>query len=302
MTLSKKPTIKSNLHNKNKNRDRYDLKALLKVEPALQNFIIQTKTSESSIDFSNPTAVKFLNKALLHYYYGIKHWDFPEENLCPPIPGRADYIHQIADLLANENIDKAKPITCLDIGTGASCIYPIIGVSEYKWRFIASDIDQNSIESANRIINANPTLNGNIECRLQKNRNHIFNGIIKESDNIEVSICNPPFHSSLEEARKGTIRKVKNLKGKIKKSPMLNFSGNNNELIYPGGELQFIKIMIKESETFAENCRWFTTQVSKKTNLKGIYQHLDKTSAKDVKTIEMSTGNKITRIVAWTFR
>src|SRR5690606_24715537 len=116
-----------------------------------------------SIDFFNPQAVKALNKALLFYYYDIVYWDIPENYLCPPIPGRADYIHYIADLLADNNkgiVPTGSEIKCLDIGVGANCIYPIIGVKEYGWSFIGADIDALAIKSAKKIIASNPSLQG----------------------------------------------------------------------------------------------------------------------------------------------
>jgi 23S rRNA (adenine1618-N6)-methyltransferase len=73
---------------------------LKRISPALQRFCITTKTGAESINFSEPEAVKLLNQALLHHYYGFKNWNFPDENLCPPIPETADYIHYIADLLS----------------------------------------------------------------------------------------------------------------------------------------------------------------------------------------------------------
>ena len=105
-------------------------------------------------------------------------------------------------------------ITCLDVGLGASCIFPIIGVTEYKWKFIGSDTDPRSIESAQSIVNSNPSLNGMVECKLQKNAKNIFNGIVSKEDRFDLTICNPPFHASIEDAQKGTQRKVKNLSGK----------------------------------------------------------------------------------------
>ena len=224
--------------------------------------------------------------------------------MCPPIPGRADYIHHIADLLGENNLDSipvGEKITCLDIGVGASCIYPIIGVTEYGWNFIGSDIDAKSLATAEHIINSNPSLKNKIECRLQKNPTAIFHGILGEKEKIDVSICNPPFHSSIEEAQKGTRRKIKNLSGKKVKIPELNFGGIPHELIYDGGEQRFIQNMIWESRKFAENCYWFSTLVSKQSNLHGIYKLLQKVEANLIKTIPMGTGNKATRIVAWTF-
>ncbi len=304
MSSEKNQKEKTRLHARNKNRERYDLSALIKVKPELSNYVIPNKHGEDSVDFSNPVAVKILNKALLHHYYGIKYWEFPDQNLCPPIPGRADYIHHIADLLCENNFGRipiGDKITCLDIGVGANCIYPIIGVTEYDWRFIGSDIDPKSIESAQDIVNSNTSLKNKIECRLQEDHKDIFYGILDRKEKIDLSICNPPFHSSAEDAQKGTRRKVKNLSGKKVKTPELNFAGVSNELIYEGGEYKFIHTMIRQSKKFSKNCYWFSTLVSKQSNLKGIYKSLQKYEANEVKTIPMGTGNKSTRIVAWTF-
>jgi 23S rRNA (adenine1618-N6)-methyltransferase len=41
--------------------------------------------------------------------------------------------------------------------------------------------------------------------------------------------------------------------------------------------------------------------VSKESNLKSAYMELRKAEAKQVKTIPMGQGNKISRIAAWTF-
>ena len=294
--LEEKSKIKFNLHPKNKNREQYDLKKLLKEVPELKKHIRPNKYGEDSIHFSDPAAVKLLNKALLSHYYQIKNWDFPDTNLCPPIPGRADYIHYMSDLLERNN-----DITCLDIGVGANCIYPILGISEYQWNFIASDINADSIASAKEIIKTNPTLKGKVKFRLQKDENKIFKGIIKPNDKIDISICNPPFHGSKRDALRGSMRKVRNLTGKRSKKLQLNFSGMAEELIYRGGEKQFIQNMINESVTYSKKCFWFTTLISKEKNLKGIYSALQEIEVTEVKTINVGSANKISRIIAWTF-
>ena len=304
MSSEKNQQVKTRLHSRNKNRERYDLSALTTSNPELKNYIMPNKFGVESVDFSNPLAVKLLNKALLNHYYGIKNWEFPDENLCPPIPGRADYIHHIADLLGENNfgtIPIGDKITCLDVGIGASCIYPIIGVTEYDWKFIGSDIDPKSIASAQNIVNSNSSIKDKIECRLQKKSKDVFHGIIGKEDKIDLIICNPPFHSSIEDAQKGTRRKIKNLSGKKVKTPELNFAGISNELICDGGEYKFIQNMIRESEKFSKNCYWFSTLVSKQSNLKGIFKLLEKIEANQIKRIPMGTGNKSSRIVAWTF-
>jgi len=305
----KKPLVKSSvektrLHPRNKNRNLYDLSALTELNPELKQYITPNKYGGMSINFSNPVAVRILNKSLLNHYYGIKNWDFPEDNLCPPIPGRADYIHHIADLLAENNfgnIPKGDKITCLDIGMGASCIYPIIGATEYNWKFIASDIDQKSIDSAKNIIKSNITTKDKIECRLQKNKNSIFKNIVGDEEKIDLMICNPPFHSSKVDAQKSTLRKLRNLSDKKMKNTHVKFAGVSSEIIFEGGEIKFLENIINGSKKFSKNCFWFSTLVSKQSNLKKTYKLIDKTGAYFVKTIPMGTGNKSSRIVAWTF-
>jgi 23S rRNA (adenine1618-N6)-methyltransferase len=304
MSSNKKPIKQSRLHPRNKNLERYDLEALIQIKPELKAFVKLNKHGDDSVDFANPKAVKQLNKALLNHYYGIEHWDFPDSNLCPPIPGRADYLHYLADLICEHNFGRfpeGNKISCLDIGIGANCIYPIIGVTEYNWNFIGSDVDPNSIDSAIKIVGNNPKLVGKVECKLQKDYKAMFRGIIGSKDQIDLTMCNPPFHESEEAAQKGTLRKVQNLQGKQKNKAVLNFSGISKELIYEGGEIKFISSMVLQSKTFGNNCFWFSTLVSKQSNLKALHKVLDQVGAIEIKTIPMGTGNKVSRIIAWTF-
>jgi 23S rRNA (adenine1618-N6)-methyltransferase len=287
---------------------RYDFKQLIATCPELAPFVKLNNYQDESIDFFNPEAVKMLNKALLKHYYDIENWDIPENYLCPPIPGRAEYIHHVADLLLSDNPgfqkDKLFPgerIICLDIGVGANCVYPIIGIKEYGWHFVGTDIDIVALESAQKIIEANPFLKDKLELQLQPNKRNIFQDIILEDELFDVTICNPPFHASLEEAEAGTLRKLKNLTHKKVTKPTLNFGGQNNELWCEGGEEKFVADMIWQSKKHATSCFWFTSMVSKQSSLKSIYRLLEKLEAVEVKTVPMILGNKTSRIVAWTF-
>ena len=296
-------TTKTSLHPKNKHRNGYDFKDLIKVYPSLSEFIILNKfNQQQTIDFSNAKAVKALNFALLIKYYQIQHWDFPKKSLCPPIPGRVDYIHYLADLLNESDTNIDGKISVLDIGTGASCIYPILGAREYNWNFVASDIDPNSVESANKNIKANKNITNYITCRLQKNSKNIFNGIIKPNDFFHLTMCNPPFHKSQADADSGTKRKWKNLnKGDLSVIKNLNFKGQNAELFCDGGEVAFIRQMIKESNGFQNQIGWFTCLVSKKDHISKIKLYLKKAHVSQIKIVKMAQGQKISRFVAWRF-
>ena len=311
---------KEGLHPRNLHNQRYDFDALIVSCPGLSPFVAENQFGDLSVDFSDPAAVKMLNKALLHHFYKVENWDIPPGYLCPPIPGRADYIHHIADLLAASNqgfIPQGKHIRGLDIGMGANCVYPIIGHRAYGWRFVGSDIDALSVKSATLIVESNRSLAGAIQCRLQKNSDNIFIGMINDHDLFDFTLCNPPFHASLEEATAGSERKVRNLSANARKKgssrkvdlfsknhsnkPVLNFGGQKAELWCPGGEAAFIQRMITESSEKPENCFWYSTLVSKKENLPALYKALKQVNTADVRTIEMAQGQKLTRIVAWTF-
>lgn len=297
--------IKENLHPRNVNRYPYDIPALLKVEPELNRYLTKTPDGEPSINFSHPIAVKKLNQALLKHYYTINYWDFPAENLCPPIPGRADYIHYVADLLAESHggqIPKGEDIRVLDIGTGASMIYPILCQSIYQWKSIGTDISKRSLETAKGILDKNPTLQGKIQLRWQKNPNAIFKDVLNPKETIAAAICNPPFYPSISAARRATHEKNVRLNGKNVYSSPSNFSGNFKELVCDGGEMAFIQRIIDESVLVKHQCQWFTTLVSKSAHLKRIEQSLKQAQVAEYRIIPMGTGNKITRMVAWTFQ
>lgn len=298
------PAEKTRLHHRNIHRERYDFDALKVSYPSLCPFITKNIYGDDSIEFANPKAVRALNTSLMMHYYGIQSWDIPEGYLCPPIPGRADYIHHTATLLSQSNygkITKGEHITVLDIGVGASCVYPVIGVSEYGWTFIGSEIDTAAVTSAQAIIDKNPHLAGKVILRFNPDAGDIFTHIIKPDEYIDMTICNPPFHTSAAEARSGTMRKLKNLNPTKPPVQVLNFGGTSTELWCDGGEERFVKDMITQSKAFGDRVLWFTTLISKQSFVRRTQTALRDIGAKDIRIIPMGQGNKTSRILAWTY-
>ena len=281
-------------HKKSLHNSDYDFPNLIKVNPDLEPLLFKNDYGNVSIDFSDRISVRELNKALLAFYYDVKHWNFPEDNLCPPIPGRVDYIHHLNDLLTASSI--TENINVLDIGTGASCIYPLLGVSVCHWSFVGTDIDLDSLDSAQDIIDDND-LDSKIKLRQQFDENNILKGIIEADDSFAAAMCNPPFYKSAEEARGANRRKTRNLGT----NAVRNFAGNNNELWYVGGEKAFLHNYLYQSSLFQKKCIWFTSLVSKKENIESLQKSSKKLGVKEFKIIPMHQGNKVTRIVAWTF-
>ncbi|WP_284461397.1 23S rRNA (adenine(1618)-N(6))-methyltransferase RlmF [Chryseobacterium sp.] len=296
-------TEKSSLHTRNLHRNPYDFDQLISCVPELKQYVFVNAYQTVTINFSIPQAVKLLNKALLLHFYKVKNWDIPDTNLCPPIPGRADYVHYIADLLAEQHheVPTGASVKGLDIGVGANLVYPLISHRSYGWTMTGTDISEDSLASAQLILDQNPDLSPAIQLKHQKNSEHIFKNIINTGERFAFSMCNPPFHDSQESAMKGNIRKTKNLNRSRNQKPLLNFGGQQTELWCEGGELAFITKMINESSLYSSQVLWFTCLVSKKDNLYKLSSLLKKIKVVEFKIIDMAQGQKISRILAWTF-
>jgi 23S rRNA (adenine1618-N6)-methyltransferase len=299
---------KLGLHPRNRNAAGYDFAALSAASAGLGRYLVTTPAGTTSIDFANPAAVKAFNRALLLLHYGVHGWDIPAGYLCPPIPGRADYIHHVADLLASCNkkvIPTGAMVRVLDVGVGANCVYPLLGHAEYGWRFLGVDIDQAALANAQAILGRNPALAGAIELRHQPVWENIFVGLLRSGESFDLSICNPPFHNSPDEVIAVSQRKWNNLgmpgakKGADR--PRLNFGGGGTELWCNGGERAFVKTMIEQSATIPRRCLWFTSLVSRAEHLQHVEAALKKARVVESRVIPMAQGQKQSRLVAWTF-
>ena len=297
------PRSKPGLHPRNRHAGGYDFPRLVRASPALGPFLLRAKHGGPSLDFADPEAVKCLNRALLLDAYGIRGWDIPPGYLCPPIPGRADYLHHLADLLAAdaEGVWPQGPaIRALDVGVGANVIYPLIGSREYGWSFVGSDLDDIALASAARILAANPGLEGAIQLRRQPDRKAVFMGVILPGERFDLTLCNPPFHGSMAEVREAAQQKWRKL-GRDASRPLRNFGGQGAELWCEGGEAGFIQRMIADSLAFRDRVRWFTTLVSSSASLPAVHRRLRQVEAREIRTVPMAQGQKQSRFVAWTF-
>ena len=292
------------MHHKNsKHNDSYDFTALCNAKPALSEFVVKNPKGIDTINFFDPEAVKALNKSLLIHHYGISYWDIPEGYLCPPVPGRADYLHHLNDLFkGNPKTDKAN-IRVLDIGVGANCIYPIIGVSQYGWNFVGSDVHKPSLDSAQKIIDDNKLLKDKVILRKQNDDTRIYDNVVDKNEFFEACICNPPFHASKSNADQAALRKLKNLKANVgeNEDAVLNFQGRKNELYRAGGEETFINDMIFQSRDYKENFYWFTTLVSKESTLNKVERSLRRCKVMQVELLDLSHGNKSSRVLCWSY-
>lgn len=297
-----RPMTQQPFHPRNRHQGEYDFASLIACSPPLRPFVQANAYGNLSIDFADPAAVRALNAALLRGQYGIEKWDLPPGYLCPPIPGRADYVHGLADLLASDHggdVPTGPAVRVLDIGTGASAIYALIAAREYGWRVVGSDIDATALASAQAIVHANARLDSLIELRLQRDRQSLFNGLVREDESFALTLCNPPFHASARDAAEASERKRRNL-GTA--GAARNFGGQRDELWCKGGELGFVSRMIDESKAHSARILWFTSLVSKAANLAALQQRLQKLGAASARTVAMAQGQKQSRFLAWSFQ
>ena len=276
------------MHAKNRYRRKHDLRALCRLEPELTAYLRSTPDGHATLDFTASRAVYLLNRTLLKRDYGLQHWDLPTGYLTPAVPGRLDYIHLLADLVPQTR-------RVLDIGTGASLIYPILGAREYGWKFVGTDVNPRSIKVARAIEQFNTVLGG-IEVRQQHRELQVFTDVLLPGEWFDVSMCNPPFYADRPTAVNAGRSKWTKLG---KRDRGLTFAGHDAELTTTGGEARFLRTMIAESSNYRGQVGWFTSLVSKRGYLGAAQQQLAALGVAEVQVVELAQGNKRMRVLAW---
>ncbi|MGV6944160.1 23S rRNA (adenine(1618)-N(6))-methyltransferase RlmF [Sphingobacterium kyonggiense] len=285
-----------NLHPRNKFNQDYDFMALTKRVTELKKYLQKLPDERLSLDFRDPEAVFLLNKALLASGYDIKGWEILENSLCPSIPGRLNYIHYLAELFKGR---PGKPIRVMDVGTGSSIIYPLLGAKEYDWHFVATETHKPSIQQAKNILHKNPEFRQTIEIREQKNPEHILKGVIHPGEYFDAIMCNPPFYKSKEDYHNVVVKKNSKLHQEAEDSLASNFKGLPNELWFPGGEQKFITQMIYESMDLKDQIGVCSSLVSNKETIRPLKAILEYHKIQDIQVTMMHQGKKISRILSW---
>lgn len=298
----------SRLHARNRHRGGYDIERLAAGFPPLNRYVVAGRggsgTRSRTVDFSRPEAVGALNAALLSVDYHVRGFALPDGRLCPAVPGRADYVHVLADLLADETADGRVPrgadVVGLDIGVGASCVYPLLGHAEYGWSFVGSDVDRAALASAEQVVSAN---DAPVRLVHQPHAEHVLAGALPGGGSaLTFTMCNPPFYASAAEAAAATARKWKGVrKRRGADRSARSFGGNQSELWCAGGERRFISAHIRESALHPSAALWFTSLVSAESSLPKLLAELRSTDARRVERLGVATGNKQMRILAWSY-
>ena len=269
-----------------------DFLTLIKEFPELKKYILkqnEDNEEEFQFDWSNNELSLLMDKSILNYYFNIKYYDIPKGFLIPPIPSRINYINLINSIITKLIKDiNIKNIIGIDIGTGANIIYPILGYSIYKWKFICTEINKEAYNNAKLILQKN-NLENNINIIKQNNKDNIFISILNRENKYIFSMCNPPYYNYENEIK---------LEDK-KRDNEYNF----DEIYYKNGEYGFFQRYFEESICYKNNVFLYTILIGKKINAENIYDKLS--SYSDIIKIynmqKILTGNNVRYMIYWSF-
>ena len=285
------------MHPRNRYKERPpDFAALARTDEAFAKLLQPASSGGGGIaqlDWSTPQAALELCRVLLWHDFGVR-WEMPPDRLSPTVPSRLNYLLWLEDLLAPQSGDAVLGV---DIGTGASCIYPLLGRAQLGWRFLATDIDPASVAAARH----NVALNGweaQVEVRevgvppdaQPRGAAPLLCGVLREGERAAFCMCNPPFYDEAEaEARPGPAPRH---------APC---AGSRGEQFTPGGEVGFVLRLVRESQQLGAQVGWYTSLLGRKASLRPVLRALRKARAPRVRTAELAQGVTLRWVVAWSF-
>ncbi|CEP18027.1 hypothetical protein [Parasitella parasitica] len=266
-----------------------DFTTLAKDYASFKPFVKQTEQGRSYIDFKDAEANRELCKCLLKRDFKVDV-DFPLDTLCPAVPNRLNYILWLEDLI-QDTLSNLKNCQGIDIGVGASCIYPLLGcATNPTWRFLGTEINQRSTDFANKNVQRNH-LEDRITIIHNPDPSKIF--LLEQDKQYTFSMCNPPFYSSQEEIDQGLHNK--------EVEPSAICTGSNNEMITKGGEFEFIKLMVMESLQIQRQVHWYTSMIGLKRTIRPLIRLLNDQGIVNYIVTDFIQGKTVRWIIAWSF-
>lgn len=278
--------------------DTIDFQALANTNPDFNQIYPQPSTH---LNFQDPVVLQALTRAILNSHFNLT-LNLPPDRLCPPIPNRWNYIAWIQALLDSTSptystaYDPHRPITGLDIGTGASAIYTLLCLrSRPTWTMCATDVDKKSFDSAVR----NLTVNG-LVTRTRMLQTLPSDPLIPLRglgvERLDFTVCNPPFFGSDAEM-------AGSLAGEGKSSvPSAVCTGAPVEMVCEGGDLGFVARIVEESFMLRERVGWYSSLLGKLSSAKTIVEMLKGKGVANWAVGCVETRGATKRwIVAWSF-
>ncbi|XP_015776331.1 PREDICTED: methyltransferase-like protein 16, partial [Acropora digitifera] len=353
-----------------------DFKILAETFEYFRAFVKESSSGHCTLNFKDPSALRALTYALLEKDFGL-NLSIPLDRLIPTVPLRLNYVLWIEDLLSClPEVFRHVTVRGFDVGTGASCIYPLLGAKLNGWHFLATEVDELSVSFAEKNVKGNgleskikgistvwndtnncyisfkfaflclsipsppfQCVNRNKQLIAVKIRTILGKGdLISQRTNhvntttryfilynnpllswyyymfdamkcpttgavrLRVSTIWPPCGPSTFiriqslsefEASHGSARSEK------RPQPTGVCTGAQTETVTGGGEVEFVKEIIKDSLILKEQISWYTSMLGKKSSLAPVLAYLRDNNVKTITTTEFCQGQTMRWGVAW---
>ncbi|XP_040605068.1 RNA N6-adenosine-methyltransferase METTL16 isoform X2 [Mesocricetus auratus] len=260
--------LSKSMHARNRYKDKPpDFAYLASKYPDFKQHIQINLSGRVSLNFKDPEAVRALTCTLLREDFGLSI-DIPLERLIPTVPLRLNYIHWVEDLIGHQASDKSTLRRGIDIGTGASCIYPLLGATLNGWYFLATEVDDMCFNYAKKNVEQN-NLSDLIKVVKVPQKTLLMDALKEESEIIyDFCMCNPPFFANELEAQGVNSRNSR------RPPPSSVNTGGITEIMAEGGELEFVKRIIHDSLQLKKRLRWYSCMLGKKCSLAPLKEEL----------------------------
>ncbi|KAE8295350.1 U6 small nuclear RNA (adenine-(43)-N(6))-methyltransferase [Larimichthys crocea] len=283
--------LNKSMHPRNRYKDKPpDFGYLASKYPDFQQHVHTSLTGRPVVNFKEPEAVRALTCTLLKEDFGLTI-EIPLERLIPTVPLRLNYIHWVEDLIDGQK----QPRRGIDIGTGASCIYPLLGATMNGWYFLATEVDDICFDYATKNVEQN-SLSDLIKVVKVPQKTLLMDALKEETEIVyDFCMCNPPFFANQLEA-KGV-----NSRNSRRPPPSSVNTGGVTEIMAEGGELEFVKRIIHDSLQLKKRLRWYSCMLGKKCSLAPLKEELRKQGVPKVTHTEFCQGRTMRWALAWSF-
>ncbi|XP_014770836.1 RNA N6-adenosine-methyltransferase mettl16 isoform X2 [Octopus bimaculoides] len=258
--------------------------------PEFRSYLEQNLSGKLVLDFKNPAALRLLSTILLKEDLGLEV-DIPTNRLVPTIPLRLNYIHWIEDLIVSHQ--SSLPVQGIDIGTGSCCIYPLLGHKLNGWKFLATELDEESAAKAIENVEKN-NFQDSITIKKVSKLESLRSVVEETNETYDFCMCNPPFYSNEEEP---VVASPFNKRA----APHAAATASSVESVTWGGEYQFVNQLIQDSLVLRNRVRIYTSMVGKKQNLLALKYELRSLKVPVFSSTEFCQGKTMRWGLGWSF-
>ena len=177
------------MHPKNPYKTPPNFKEMAMKYPEFRKVVTQDISGKIHLDFNDPLALRILTTTLFKKDFQLEV-ALPEKSLVPTLPSRMNYLLWVGDLLELVP-DLSDNVIGIDIGTGASTVYPLLAAKHFGWKMTATESNHSNYAAALSNVSKNK-LDDKIHLKLVNDK-EIYSSILSDEKKYNFSMCNPPF-------------------------------------------------------------------------------------------------------------